>query len=218
MADTIVYIDGFNVYYGMFMNSPLRKFRWTNLSDYCRRWLKDDNVVKIYYFTSIVKGEAGARQQKYLNALRTCPNVEVVLGKFQYMPISVKLSLYKTEPRFEFKRPQEKATDVNIALQMFYDAISDNCEKMVLVSGDTDLAPACAWIKTIAPKRIHLCIPSFNRRKERLATGVWKKKIGSDRISIVDKIVWLPTDLVRHCQFPDVIEGPDGPIEKPPQW
>lgn len=79
-----VYVDGFNLYYGALRGTP---FKWLNpvrltASLLPRNWAID----RLRYFTARVSGKldprAPARQQVYLKALATLPEVEVHHGRF----------------------------------------------------------------------------------------------------------------------------------------
>ena len=81
---TIVYIDGFNLYYGALKGGP---HRWLDLGALCPRLLPGDQVVGIRYFTARVKArpnnpDAAQRQQAYLRALGTVPDLTIHLGHF----------------------------------------------------------------------------------------------------------------------------------------
>lgn len=81
---TWVYIDGFNLYYGAVRNTP---YRWLNLLELSRQILPPICMVdKVKYFTARISGivdpQAPARQQTYLNALTTVPEIEVFFGTF----------------------------------------------------------------------------------------------------------------------------------------
>lgn len=87
---SIVYVDGFNLYYGA-CRHPGR--RWLDLSALCERLLPNDEILEIAFCTANVKqdpsdpGKQG-RQRLYHRALRTIPNLEIHLGRF--IPKSVK--------------------------------------------------------------------------------------------------------------------------------
>jgi hypothetical protein len=77
--DTHVYIDGFNLYYGLLKGTA---FKWLDLERFCDQLLPKNSVKKIYYFTAKVDArpqdpDQPVRQQAYLNALATLPRVEV---------------------------------------------------------------------------------------------------------------------------------------------
>lgn len=81
---TRVYVDGFNLYYGALRGT---NFKWLDPLSLSRRLLPSECAVeKVLYFTARVSGildrSAPARQQVYLNALGTLPEVEVHFGSF----------------------------------------------------------------------------------------------------------------------------------------
>ena len=53
---------------------------------------------------------------------------------------------------------EEKRTDVNIAIQMLEDAYEDRCDKLILVSGDSDLVPAVIRVRNLG-KKVLVYIP-----------------------------------------------------------
>ncbi len=86
---TRVYIDGFNLYYGALKGTP---YRWLDPVKLSTSLLPSHCVVdKVRYFTAHVSGvvdrRAPARQQVYLNALQTLPQVEVHFGSFLAKPL-----------------------------------------------------------------------------------------------------------------------------------
>ena len=81
---TRVYVDGFNLYYGAVKGTS---FKWLDPVHLSRLLLPPGYVIdKLLYFTARVSGisdpGAPARQQTYLSALRTLPEVEVHFGRF----------------------------------------------------------------------------------------------------------------------------------------
>lgn len=84
MANAYVHIDGFNLYYGALRSSP---YRWLDLSPLCARMLPGDTVVAIKYFTAMASARSHdpqkpTRQQAYLRALRTRPDIKIIFGHF----------------------------------------------------------------------------------------------------------------------------------------
>jgi hypothetical protein len=95
---TIVYIDGFNLYYGALKGTP---HKWLVLAALSRRLLPKDQIVAIRYFTALVAARQGdpqqpQRQQAYLRALRTIPGFTVHLG--HYLTHSVRMPLANPLP------------------------------------------------------------------------------------------------------------------------
>lgn len=79
MQRTTIYVDGFNLYYRAVRNTP---HKWLNLMALFRDVLRPTNsITKIRYFTAMVSGKTDPgmpeRQQAYLRALATIPELEV---------------------------------------------------------------------------------------------------------------------------------------------
>lgn len=83
---TIVYVDGFNLYYGVLKSSP---WKWLDLGALFRAVLPPyHEILKIKYFTARVSATPDdpskpQRQNAYLHALQKYrPEVEVHFGHF----------------------------------------------------------------------------------------------------------------------------------------
>lgn len=81
---TIVYIDGFNFYYGAVKDTP---YKWLDFEALCRRLLPKDQINKIRYFTARVSSRSDDPQQAswqdtFLRALNTFPLIEIHEGHF----------------------------------------------------------------------------------------------------------------------------------------
>ena len=144
-----VYIDGFNFYYGIFKDKP--EWKWLDISKFCKS-LRSLEVVSVRYFTAVIDEEISYspkkdRQQKFLSALRTTPDLEIIYGKFQ-----PRLSRCRATCCEEYSDPKEKKTDVNIAVRMMDDCITDKPDTIILISSDSDLEPAVAWVHRVFPE------------------------------------------------------------------
>jgi len=113
----MVYIDGFNLYYGAVRNTP---YKWLNPIDLCSKILTRNRIVKIKYFTAKVTSRAkdpdqGIRQETYLRALRTIPNLEIFYGHFLSHDVWMKLSNPPSKgPEFvQVVKTEEKGSEYN---------------------------------------------------------------------------------------------------------
>jgi len=84
LIPSFVYVDGFNLYYGAVKGTP---YKWLDISRMVQLLLPRNQVLKIKYFTAKVHSRPQdpaqpLRQQIYLRALRTIPNLEIILGHF----------------------------------------------------------------------------------------------------------------------------------------
>ena len=171
----VTYIDGFNLYFGirweaMKQGSPelpdpvWYSYLWLDLDRMCRHMLTDrQELAVIKYFTAPIMGSKGKqqRQNAYLDAIRTLPRVQIILGRFE----PEKKECVKC--KYPNLHPQEKKTDVNIATNLICDALADVYETAILVTADSDLVPAIQAVKKLKPsKRIVVAFPPNRYSKE----------------------------------------------------
>ncbi|MCY4110855.1 MAG: NYN domain-containing protein, partial [Chloroflexi bacterium] len=96
----------------------------------------------IRYFTALVDGRKDpatpGRQQTYLRALETIPNLTVHYGSFVTHPKTLPLEAGGGMARV--LRTDEKGSDVNLASHVLLDAFAGDFETALVVSNDSDLA------------------------------------------------------------------------------
>lgn len=205
---TIVYIDGFNFYYGAVRGT---RFKWLNLETCFSRLRQNDQLQRVHYFTAIIDGgQKRARQKQYLRALATLPLVDVILGKFKNKQIKCRVRGCAHAGSRIFETTEEKRTDVNIALQLVDDAYHDRADHFVIVSGDSDLVPALEMVKSYCPgKRLTVYVPSRNR----------VRGAATELRAAADKSKTFPQALLKVSQLPaSVPDGRGGMIQKPATW
>lgn len=161
---TIVYVDGFNLYYGALKGTP---YKWLNLHKLCELYLKPPNyeIIKIYYFTAKVKGtpddpDKPQRQWRYIRALQTLPIIEIIDGHF----IVEKITLPKADQSgpVDVINTKEKKSDVNLASQMLWDAHVKNFDTAALISGDSDFETPLSMVKHRFRKQTIVLDPQRN--------------------------------------------------------
>lgn len=97
---TIVYIDGFNFYYGAVKDTT---YKWLDFQAFAEALLPKDNVVKVRYFTARISSRPAdpgqrTRQQTFLRALETLPKIEIHYGRFVTRPTRMARSMPHTTP------------------------------------------------------------------------------------------------------------------------
>ena len=204
---TIIYVDGFNFYYGAVRGTP---HKWLDLERCFLRLRPADDIRLIWYFTALVDGAKGSRQQMYLRALATRPLVQVVLGKFKLKQVRCIVPSCSYLGSRIFDMPEEKRTDVNIALRLLDDANHDRADQFIVVSGDSDLVPALEMVKAQWPKRrLIVYVPS----RHPLRGAAVELRSAADRHKT------FPQALLKVCQFPPVLsDGRGGAIHQPTEW
>ena len=163
----IVYIDGFNLYYGM-RSKRWQRYYWLDVSQLASNLLKaGQTLTSVKYFTSRVSSTTrdpnkSTRQHTYLEALETLANVDIFYG--HYLEKTVKCFTCGAKWRL----PEEKMTDVNIAVEMMADAFQDCWDTALLISGDSDLTAPIMNIRHSFPaKRVVVAFPP-NRHSAQL--------------------------------------------------
>jgi uncharacterized LabA/DUF88 family protein len=157
VAVIAAYIDGFNLYYGMKRKYD-RRYLWLDVVGLVRRLRPEDEVVTVKYFTTIVRGEpiASANQINYVDALKvhSGPVLEVHAGWFRRRKLAPCKECGQHWQCGCPRRPrsyEEMETDVALAAAMVEDAARGLADVALLVSADSDFAPAVAAVKRINP-------------------------------------------------------------------
>ncbi len=123
----------------------------------CRLLLPGDDIRTIKYFTAIVKArphdpDAPTRQQIYLRALRTVPNLSIYFGHFLMHEVWMPDASSKSIPPRNVRviKTEEKGSDVNLATHLVRDGFRGEYELAVLVTNDSDLlAPIRIVVKNL---------------------------------------------------------------------
>jgi uncharacterized LabA/DUF88 family protein len=202
----IVYIDGFNLYYGCLKATP---YKWLNIEALFKRMRQAETIVRINYFTALVSGANLVRQQTYLRALATLSTVGVHLGLFKPRTRQCGVGACG-HPMREYQAPEEKRTDVNIAVQMLDDAYQGACEVMVLVTSDSDQVPVVQMIRRRFP---HIKVVVY-------LPGAYASRAYASELRLAAHAAkGLPEAVLRVSQFPgEVSDGAGGTIQKPATW
>lgn len=202
---TIVYIDGFNLYYGI-RERNWRRFLWLDLNKMCRSLLKpDQELTEVKYFTARVASTSwdrnkSKRQGSFLEALRTLPNLSIFYGHY----LSKEMTCKKCGNKWVTH--EEKMTDVNIATELLRDAFEDKFDVALLVSGDSDLSRPVQTITTLyAGKRVVVAFPPARDSAELRRVAPAHFRIGRKKLA--------------DSQFPNEVPKPDGYVlRRPQEW
>jgi len=203
---TIVYVDGFNLYYGSLRKT---KYKWLDLARFCQNLLPQDDVVAIKYFTAKVAGnrrdpDSPIRQQLYLRALGTLPNVSVIFGHF--LTHSVMMPESNTTPIrwVRVEKTEEKGSDVNLAAHLIRDAFKGMFELAVVISNDSDLREPVRIVRQELNLPVGIFNPHQTHSRELQEFATFRKRIRE-------------SDLV-NSQFPDTLQDTKGIFRKPRGW
>lgn len=197
----IVYIDGFNLYFGM-KDAGFNQCKWLDINKLIHTYLTaNQQLVAIKYFTSRVTNnpQKQRRQTIYIEALETT-GVKMVYGLYKAKNIECENCGHL------WSISNEKMTDVNIATHLIIDAFQDKYDTAILVSGDSDLVPPIKAVHENFPKKaVSVFFPPSRHNNSVAAFAKGSQIIG--RKKLID------------CQFADEVKKRDGYILlKPSEW
>ncbi len=200
-----IYVDGFNLYYGALKGTP---YRWLDIAKLCRIMLPRDTIHQIKYFTALVNPRPTdpnqlTRQQTYLRALQTIPNLEIIYGHFLTHEIMMPLASPKSG-YVKVIKTEEKGSDVNLALHLLSDGYKNTYDVAVVISNDSDLLLPIQFVKKELGKKIGVLNPQKHPSKVLTASADFVKNI---RKGVLSKSL-----------FPASLTDSQGKFTKPATW
>ncbi|MCK4304596.1 MAG: NYN domain-containing protein [Candidatus Eisenbacteria sp.] len=212
MNRTTFLVDGFNVYHlarSASVDLGGQATKWLDLRSLLTSYLPiigaGSALEEIYYFSALAthldpyRPGVTFRHRTYLEALRST-GVIPVMGRFK--PKTVHCRRCRTDS----KHYEEKETDVAISVKICELFTLDNADTIVLVTGDTDLAPAVRTAVRLFPsKQVCFAFP-YKRKNKELA-------------QLVSKSFLIRKERYAAHQFPSDVRLPSGRmIRKPIDW
>jgi hypothetical protein len=205
---TIVYVDGFNLYFGALRDTP---HRWLDLVRLSELLLPSDTVVAVRYFTARLNARGledtkRRRQDVYLRALRTCPEITIEFGHFLSHPVRMLVASPDPDERqfVRVVRTEEKGSDVNLATALVSDAYEERFETAVVISNDSDLLAPIRLVRTRLQRPVGILCP------HRIPSTVLR--------SIASFVKPIRPGVLKESQFPAVLRDARGQFRRPETW
>jgi uncharacterized LabA/DUF88 family protein len=212
MNRTTFLVDGFNVYHSLLAAAQDlggRSIKWLDLRSLLSSYLPvigaGAALEEIYYFSALAtqldshRPGVTARHRIYLECLHAT-GVIPVLGRFKFKTVHCR------HCNVDNAHYEEKETDVAISVKLIELFHLDRADTVVLVTGDTDLAPAVRTASMLFPtKQICFAFP-YRRKSKELA-------------QLVSRHFQLRKEQFERHQLPDPFVLPNGrKIPKPLEW
>lgn len=198
----VLYVDGFNLYHGLRAESHCEHL-WIDVVALAGLLRPRSEVVAVRYFTAPVLGdpEAASRQEHHLRAMQARhPSVlEIVRGRYQRRTWQCRACESKIQTY------EEKESDVNVAVNLVADAAQGRMDTAILLSADSDMAPAVRTAWRIAPDLTILAAFPPNRNSAELKDLM----PGSFHVGM---------DKVRRAQMPNVFTVDGKEFCRPDKW
>lgn len=215
MKNTLLYIDGFNLYYSAVRGTPLR---WLNPVILATHAFPANQIIGVRYFTARVSARPGnpgqpLRQAFYWRALRTLPNITIIEGDFRTREVDA-ANVNPPPPFVRVYKTEEKGSDVNLAAHLLLDGFQKRYDAAIVVSGDSDLITPIRMVKdelripvgVLNPQRLS----GPNARPPRKNAGL--KQAAS---FYQNGVTWAQ---LLAAQFPDTLTDAPGTFHKPASW
>ncbi|MFA7708232.1 MAG: NYN domain-containing protein [Candidatus Pacearchaeota archaeon] len=160
----IIYIDGSNFYF-----SVKKRFHCKiDIERFCKKLAENGNLIYIKYYIAPV-GESSpemyVEQQKFLEKLRNIDKLKIIFGR---------LEKHKRDGKIFYV---EKATDVNLAQDLIFDALDNVYDKSYLISNDGDFSGVVSSvIKRFNKEIIYVAIgnkKSISYHLKKVASGTF---------------------------------------------
>lgn len=172
MKKVIIYIDGSNFYFSI-------KKRFNLLVDiekFCNKLTDGKNLVKISYYIApidqVQNPKMYASQQSFFDKLRKIKNLKIIFGRLERREKDGKIYYV------------EKATDVNLALDIVLDAQSNEYDEAFLISNDGDFSGAIKAARERFHKTINYVAIGTNK-----TISYHLKKVASKTLKINEKFI-----------------------------
>ena len=233
---TRVYIDGYNFYYGCLRRTPYKWLDLLPLFEKhilpsvlvndAESRIRTSTLLpspSIKFFTAkIIESVARSvdsvsSQARYHTALRKLHDGRIELIEGYYAVNKMKVKVVDEEDPDKVPREcqeirawkvEEKQSDVNLALQAYHDAITGQIDQAVIVTNDTDIAPALAMIREHTKVLIGVVVPTTDHTRppntDLVKLAHWKRE-------------HINASELAACQLPRVIKGRK-PTAKPESW
>ena len=204
MARVIAYIDGFNLFHGL-RSKYGRRYLWLDVERLIQRLRPNDEIVVVKYFTALVIDNQPALdlQQNHLDALKahSGEKIDIVLGYYLRHDAACQQCGHQ---RVKY---EEKETDVNIAVSLVADTVTQASDIAFIVSADSDLCPAIRTAREID-------------RSRGMITAFPPARSSFEIRSLVPASFVIGQPMLRSSLLPDTVVDPatGQAFKRPPNW
>ena len=148
MKNVVIYIDGSNFYFSVKNAFNCR----VDIEKFCKKLVGDNKLVQIKYYIAPVEQlsnpEMYAKQQSFFDKLIEIENFLIIFGRLEKRKQNGKVYFV------------EKATDVNLTLDLVLDAQKGIYDEAFLISNDGDFSGAVKAAKDFEKEVIYVAVGS----------------------------------------------------------
>jgi len=171
MKRVIIYIDGSNLYFSVKKRFNIKLY----IEKFCKKLTKNKNLIKINYYisplTQKTHPEQYLEQQKFFDELRKIGKLNVIFGR---------LEKRKRDGEIYYV---EKASDINLALDLALDAEKSIYDEAYLISNDGDFSSAVGAARNFGKTVFYVAIGN------RKTVSHYLKKVASSTFYITEEFI-----------------------------
>lgn len=206
------YIDGFNLFYGLksFEKSGAN-YRWLNLFRLCQVLVPQHTLNRVRYFSARVDQRrdpfSPMRQNAYLRALASIPQIDIHLGQFLSGPVRMRLAhpTAGSPATVEVLKTEEKGSDVNLATYLLLDCFRKEFDLAIVITNDSDLVEPIGVVRNEFGCTVGVFNPQKRYSNALKTAASFYTKIREDQL--------------RTSQFPNVVADRNGvEVACPLEW
>jgi uncharacterized LabA/DUF88 family protein len=203
------YIDGFNLYHAIHAKFDKSKkyLKWLDIKKLVSAYIdqKNDVIVSVVFFSAFPnhqRPETRNTHNIYVQALKST-GIKYIEGNFKQKYLRCK------NCRTTYIAHEEKESDVNLAIYIVKDAYENISDKIIVITNDSDIAPALTMAKKVNPSlKIKIITPPLPDDNHKKTSHALLEAAGqTDRVrgkNFRHPIVIKETILAR-CRLPEVI-------------
>lgn len=212
MRRVIVYFDGFNFYNGLKEHSgkfqQWLNYYWIDLYKLCQQFFTEsegNDLVEVKYFTAPPSNlQKRSRQGAFFSANQAINGTKVSIHNGHYTKKEIECFALCKE---KFTVPEEKCTDVNLALSIVADCLDGIVDTVVLVTADSDQVPT---IKMVTSRFPHIKLKVFFPPSRKSA----------DILNRVKQVIFLENheEKFKASKMPGEVTGGGKKYTRPTDW
>ncbi len=172
----VIYIDGSNFYFSVKSRFNLK----LDIEKFCQKFVRNKELIKINYYIAPLNQKTHPKQyleqQKFFDRLKNIDKLNIILGR---------LEKRKRDGEIYYV---EKASDVNLALDVVLDAEKGVYDEAYLISNDGDFSGAV------------LAVKNFNRDIIYVAIGN-KKSISHHLKKVASRTFYITKNFISDCKL-----------------
>nr|AQS29470.1 hypothetical protein [uncultured archaeon]AQS29498.1 hypothetical protein [uncultured archaeon] len=172
-----IYLDGSNFYFSV-KNTFKCKI---DIQKFCKKLVGENQLVSVKYYTAPIDKKSNPKgyveQQKFFEKIKQIEKLNIILGR---------LERHKKDGKVLHV---EKATDINLALDLVLDAVDNKYDKAYLISNDGDFSGAVSEI-----------IKRFNKKIVYVAVGN-RKTISYHLMKVASSTFKITKDFINEVKL-----------------